>query len=115
MATVAYTKTEVPGGGYVVEWPAMANGDVGQAFEGAAAADRSVHIYGTFGTGGTAVLKGKNASGATYTALTDPQGNAISKTAEAVETVTEITRYVRPEITAGDGSTALSVAMLIRG
>lgn len=76
-------------------------------------ADRSLQITGTFGSGGTIVWEGSN-DGTNYVTLTDPQGNAISKTAAAIEAVTEVTQWARPRVTAGDGTTDLDVTVLCR-
>lgn len=97
-----------------VSWALMANGDTGAPFTFAGWADRSVHIAGTFGVGGTAQFKGSNNSGTSYIVLTDPQGNAISKTAESIEAVTELVEQVRPEVTAGDGTTSITVSFIGR-
>ena len=76
-------------------------------------ADRSVQFVGTWGTGGTVKWQGSN-DGATWVDLTDPQGNAISKGANSLEAVLEITRYARPFVSAGDGSTDVDVFVLLR-
>ena len=118
MATVNYVETPIHKYGdncKLVTWPDMANGDVGQAYPFPGGADRSVQFYGTFGTGGTVLMKGSNVSATTnFVVLTDPQGNIISKMAEAIEQVTEVTAWMRPEVTNGDGTTAISVALLVR-
>lgn len=120
MATQNYTRTYNGGIGgdsqnqdiVTVMWT-LPNGDTGQAFRVDKYADMSVQFGGTFGTGGTVVWEGSN-DGTNYVTLTDPQGNAISKTAAAIESVTEPTLYVRPRCTAGDGTTAITVAMYSR-
>jgi hypothetical protein len=116
MAVVTPTITKLGGDDSVVKvvWANMANGDTGAPFAFVQWADRTVHIAGTFGTGGTAQFKGSNNAGTSYIALTDPQGNAISKTAEGIEAVTEIVELARPEITAGDGTTSLTVTLVAR-
>lgn len=93
---------------------AMANGDTGAPIPFAEWADRSVQVSGTFGVGGTVVWEGSNDGGATWATLTDPQGNSISKTAASIEAVLEITELARPNVTAGDGSTAINVSVLCR-
>lgn len=85
-----------------VRWT-LGNADVGLAVDLGGFADRSIHISGTFG-GATCTFKGSNNDGATFIVLTDPQGNAISKTAEAIEAITELCQQVRPETAAGAGS-----------
>lgn len=98
---------------HVITWAAIPNGDSGSPVEMPGSADRSVQILGTFGAGGTIVIEGSN-DGTNYVTLTDPQGNALSKTAAAIEAVSELTRYIRPHVTAGDGTTALTVCLLLR-
>ena len=65
------------------------------------------------GSGGTLKIEGSN-DGANWSVLTDPQGNDLSFTASKIETVSEITRYIRPNVTAGDGTTALTVSLFGR-
>src|SRR5574343_578083 len=113
MAVVAYT-VEVPTRGVqVITWATMANGDTGEPFIGARYNTKSVQITGTFGAGGSINMEGSNNSGASpaYSILSDPQGNAITKTAAALEAIQEGTYLVRPNVTAGDGTTALTVRM----
>lgn len=111
MATVQPTVDYAPNGqgnGVLVTWASMANGDVGAPVEGVDYADRTVQFGGTFGAGGSVTLKGSN-DGTNYIALTDPQGNAITKTAAALEVIEEAPRLSRPEVTAGDGTTSITV------
>ena len=97
----------------VVTWTGLLNGDDGSSWEGPDCADRSVAVTGTFGTGGSITIQGSN-DGTNWFALTDPQGNAITKTAAALEQITEITKFVRPIVTAGDGTTSLVATMYAR-
>ncbi len=97
----------------VVVWTGLLNGDDGSAWEGPDFADRSVVVTGTFGTGGSITVQGSN-DGTNWFALTDPQGNAITKTAAGLEQITEITKFVRPIVTAGDGTTSLVATMYAR-
>lgn len=98
---------------HLVTWGPMANGDVGLPIDMPGAADRSVQVVGTFGAGGNLRLEGTN-DGTNYAVLTDPQGNALDITAAKIEAVMELTHKVRPRVTAGDGTTALVVTMLLR-
>lgn len=98
----------------LVTWTALANGDTGEPFQNTDyGAEATVTFEGTFGTGGTIKLRGSN-DGTNYYDLTDPQGNAISKTAAGIELVAEAPLYIRPEVTAGDGTTALQCRILFR-
>lgn len=111
MATTV-TKTEAGGGAYLFEWT-LANGETGDAVEFVGAPDRSVQLSGTFGSGGTVVIEG-SIDGLTYATLTDPQGNALSVTAAKIEAITELVRYIRPRVTAGDGTTAIKINIVMR-
>lgn len=111
--TITYLKTHKDRGCYVVQWTTLANGDDGTPMEMPGAADRSVQFTGTFGSGGTIQIEGSN-DGSNYNVLTDPQGNNISKTSASIEQVVELTRYIRPRVTAGDGTTNLTCTMLVK-
>lgn len=116
MATRTATITQITtfkDNAHVVQWTGLLNGDDGSPIEMPGSSDRSVQFSGTFGTGGTILLEGSN-DGTNYVVLTDPQGNAISKTAAGIEAVTELTRYVRPRVSAGDGSTSLVATLLVK-
>ena len=113
-STIAGRKpTQEEGDFSVITWAALANGDQGAPAEYTHYADRSVQVSGTFGTGGVVVLEG-SLDGTNYETLADPQGNALSFTASKIEAVTEATRYIRPRVTAGDGSTSINVSVLVR-
>lgn len=116
MATITATITKVPDGGvtdvYVVQWPAMGIADTGTAVPMSGGADRSIQFAGTFG-GATVVFEGSN-DGTNYITLTDPQGNPISKSAAAIEAVSELTRYVRCSTSGGSG-TAINATLVLKG
>ena len=107
------TSTQIAFQVWLYEWVAVANGDTGAPIQTFNLVDLCVTIEGTFGTGGSCTLKGSN-DGTNYYALTDPQGNAITKTAAGIEQVTEAPRYIRPEVTAGDGATAIDIRIVAR-
>jgi hypothetical protein len=86
--------------------------DTGVAIRYAEWADRSVQMSGTW-NGATVLWEGSNDGGTTYLPLTDPQGNAISKTADAIEAVTEICELARPRVSAGS-VTAVTVTAILR-
>ena len=72
--------------------------------------DRTVAITGTFDSC-TVVLEG-SLDGTNYFTLSDPQGNAISKTAAALEAVSEMVRFVRPSVSSAGASTSITVTLL---
>lgn len=116
MATITPTKTKlnvVPNGSaWRIQWANMANGDTGAPVSLTNFFDRSVQVTGTFGAGGTVVLEGTN-DGTNYSTLNNPADTALSLQAAAIEQVTEITEMVRPDVTAGDGTTDLTVTMVV--
>lgn len=87
--------------------------DNGAPIEMAEFADRSVQVTGTFGAGGTIVWQGSN-DGSTWVTMSEPDGTAISLTAAGLKAVLEITRYARPFVSAGDGTTDLDVFVVCR-
>ena len=118
MATRAVTITKIRTFGdnaWVAAWEGLTNAttDDGAPFEMPGSPDRSVQVTGTLGAGGSCRIEGSN-DGTNYIVLTDPQGNALNMTALGIEAITEITRYIRPRITAGDGATDLDVTLLVR-
>ncbi len=113
-----------PGGlqnGCGVAWTGLNNGEVGVPFLTADFADASVQVRGTFGAGGSVSLQGSNiaepdlAAGSTdWHILTDPQGNVLTFTSARLEHIAEGVRWLRPRVTAGDGTTDLEVHLWLR-
>lgn len=75
--------------------------------------DQTVVVRGTFGAGGSLTMQG-SMDGTNWYTLTDPQGNALTKTSAGIEMVVEAPLYIRPLVTAGDGTTSLTVELLCR-
>lgn len=118
MATITPTKTVASNFRdfcEIVTWSTMTNSgsDVGSAYENPGWADRSVQVFGTFGTGGTVLIEGSN-DGSNWATLNDAQGNALSITTAKIEEVSAVVRYIRPRISAGDGTTSLTVVLCAR-
>lgn len=76
-------------------------------------ADRSVMITASAWGGATCALEGSN-DGTTWVALADPQGTAISKNANAIEAVLELTRFVRPNLTTPGSGAVVTATLLMR-
>src|SRR5689334_9307236 len=108
MPVTAVTVTNTSSDWIIAKWLAVPNGNTGAPLGDAYAdfSDRSVSVGGTFGAGGSVSIKGC-IDGTNYIVLTDPQGNNITKTAAAIEQIMEGTPFIRPEVTAGDGTTAI--------
>jgi hypothetical protein len=87
-------------------------GDSGAPIELPNYSDRSVQVTGTFG-GGTIVIEG-SIDGTNYVTLTDPSSTALSKTSAFIEGILELVRFIRPRVTAGDGTTSLTCTMIFK-
>ena len=114
MASISPTTAFVGDYGLKLTWAAMANGDTGVAFDQLSYSDRSVQVIGTFGASGNMQWQGSNDGGTTWATLTDPQGNALDFTTAKIEQVMELAHWVRPKVTNGDGSTAITVVLVAR-
>jgi hypothetical protein len=116
MAVVNYTKiSNLPRGVQGVKWIGLGNGDTGQPFECVSWPDKSIQVLGTFGAGGNCRMEGSNMDSdtPTWATLNDPQGAALDITAASIEAVLEHSLKVRPNITAGDGTTSLDVYLIM--
>lgn len=110
-STRADLQTGVPA--CLIGWSGLLNGDTGAAVELVDYADKTCTVTGTFGTGGSITLEGSN-NGTNWFALTDAQTQAVTKTAAGMELIVENPRYIRPSVTAGDGTTNLAVQICCR-
>jgi hypothetical protein len=103
----------VPGGCFVHSWELTTADPNGIEFEQPGAADRSVEFVGSNWGGATAVLEGRIKGGAWFV-LTDPQGNALSKTDNALEAVMENVRFYRARLSTPGTGAIVSVAVISR-
>src|SRR5687768_11534989 len=119
MATITATKAPYDGNInlFKVTWSSLTTtNDVGEGIELQTFMDRTVQLKGTLGTGGAVTMQGSNDGGTTWGSLTDPQGNALVLDAVGeLEAITELPELIRPKVTAGDGSTDLTVIVFMRG
>ncbi len=117
MATITPTVEEIKtfqDDAHVITWALLTTTNADGAPIGmTGSADRSVQVEGTFGAAGNVVIEGSN-DGVNYRVLTDPQGNALNITSAKIEEIIEIVKLIRPRVTAGDGTTSLTVSMLLR-
>lgn len=88
--------------------------DVGRAEEAGHLSDKTVQMIGTLGTAGAITVKGSLDDGTTWATLNDPQGDPLVLTALGMYAVQENVTQIRPEVTAGDGATDLSLILLAR-
>ena len=101
MATPAITGA-VPlansGDAALITWTLTTADHTGDAVAYEDYADRTFQVLGTFG-GATVELQGSLDGGTTWVVLTDPQGNALTKTAAALEAVSEAVPRIRAKLT----------------
>lgn len=115
MATRQATMADITPSGKarLITWTGLLNGDTGAPTDWVDFADRCLQVTGTFGAGGSVTIQGSN-DGTNWSALSDPQGNALTFTSSKLEQALELPRYVRPSVTAGDGTTSLEVTLCMR-
>jgi hypothetical protein len=106
---------------HVITWALLTTtNNYGSPMAMPGSADRSVQMIGTLGGGGAVTIYGSNVADPDLTdeddwaVLTDPQGNNLVLSTLKIEAITEVTRWIRPKITAGDGSTSLTIHMMLR-
>lgn len=118
MATVNGVGGWLCKGVYQVVWSNMANGDVGSVMSCPNLPDKTVTVRGTFGTGGSVSIRGTDYSDATTSTSWDilndtrGEGNAATFTSRDTRSLTENPARLVPHVTAGDGSTSLTVIIL---
>lgn len=94
-------------------WANLTGGDDGTAAQRAQYTDKSVQVFGNFGTDGALEFKGSN-NGVNWHTLTDPLGNPIRLTAENIKLVSEATLWVKPFVTGTDPTIDLTVVLLLK-
>jgi len=97
----------------VVTWGPLANGDSGEPAGFPGYSDQSIQVIGTFGAAGNVKIEGSN-DGVNYVTLSDPQGSALDVATAKIKSVSEVARWIRPRVSAGDGTTALTVVALLK-
>jgi hypothetical protein len=99
-------------------WTPLLSGDTGSWMQLAGLPDRTLEVTGTFG-GAAVTMQGTNqvdpnTGPLSGSGLTDQGASAISLTAAGVKLIAEATRWVRPVVTGGDGSTSLTARVVAR-
>ncbi len=107
------------GSAWTFTWSGLLNGDDGAPLLSPHLPDKCIQFTGTFGAGGSITFQGSNVAAPSvagdWFVLTDKQGNAITRTAAGAEQVAENPRWVRPIVTAGDGTTNLEARLVANG
>ena len=95
----------------ILSWAAVPNGNDGSPAEYSEYTNKSVQVNGTFGVAGSVSLEGSN-DGTNWFVLTRPGATALTFTAAGLAAVVEATKF-KPLVTAGDGTTALTVTVFV--
>lgn len=114
MATITGTGDYIAPGVYKIAWQGLGNGDDGNAADGVRGSDKTVQVFGTFGSGGQVDIEGSNDDGTTWHVLNDAQGDALNISAESTVLVQENPQLIRPNVSNGDGTTDLDVHLIER-
>jgi hypothetical protein len=100
------------------QWGPMAFGDTAVPVARGDIVDRSIQVEGTFQTGTNVQMQGSNDAVSTttghYHILTDPFAVPINITAASIRQVTEVTAWMKPVITAGTGTEAVTITICSR-
>jgi len=99
-------------------WPNMANGDFGTPLDAPWLPDKTVTVRETFGVGGSVTIKGTDRNDPAAVTLWDPlndtrgEGNAMTFTSRDTKTLLENPGKIAPHVTAGDGTTSITVVIV---
>lgn len=109
-ATITELQTAGLGDAYKVVWPLLAGTDTGEAVALYGYNDRSVQVEGTFDSG-TVTMKGSNDS-TNFEGIRDPSSTALTFAAAGLKGVLEAVVQMKPVVSGGGGSCALTVTMI---
>lgn len=116
MAEIAAVVTEISGGAHLIAWEGLAQGDTGRPIQFVGGRDRTAQVFGTFG-GANVVIEGslQQVDPTNFETLTDLFSNALSFSANGIDTITELVTNIRPRVVNGNGTTAVNVYVLFGG
>jgi len=103
------------------QWSPMKFGDTGTPVGDPGTGDRTVQVHGTFGVGTVVQVEGTldpatvGGAASNWFPLRDPLGNIINVTAPGIRAILENVLALRPHVTAGDGTEALTTIIITRG
>jgi hypothetical protein len=100
----------------VVTWPNIPNGNQGDPFEVSGFLLGSVDWQGTIGAGFSARLEGTdnpNGAPAVWGAIPNWTTTVAGLLVPSADTYPVFVRFVRPNITAGDGTTSMTARLLL--
>lgn len=118
MAERPYTITWQDAGSPLIIWAGLLNGDTGAAYKGAGGyPSKRVQVTGTFGVGGSVRIQGsmfgQEETSPVFEDLQDVAFTPLTFSVAGARATSDLVVQVRPEVTAGDGTTALTVRLLM--
>jgi hypothetical protein len=94
----------------VVSWIEMGQSDTATAVQLGAWSDRSVQVAGDFSGAASLAIHGSN-DGTNYILLQDTLGDDLTFTAAGLLSIGQATRYIKPVLSSGNGSTDLDIVI----
>ncbi len=121
MATIAIVPAKLSRGLHQWKWETVTNGDVGGPLDdvggGPVFADKTITITGTPGVGFVLDIEGSN-DNVNWVTLRNTNDNAdlnfTALTAPELHGILENPRFIRPNISGGDGTTDIDIIILGR-
>lgn len=113
-ASVFNNTVSKDGAVFQASWTGLLNGDDGAWISFAEWSAKTFHVFGTFGAGGTVVIEGSNDITSPPTnanTITNWQATPLSTTTAGFLTARDMPIWVRPRVTAGDGTTSVTVTL----
>jgi hypothetical protein len=118
MTVRAYTSAgqHILGSTITWTWIGLLNGDTGSPVPVRDGLGQWLAVCnnGTLGAGGTLRWEGSVDGGTTWYTLSDDTGAALNQTAFGMKVVKDRPLLVRPNVTAGDGTTSLTEILVTR-
>ena len=114
MSVIPLETINVVSGVMIYRWMEMGNGDTGEPLYLSHSSDKTVQVYGTFGTGGSVTLQGSNHKAdeeQTYASLHKVDISAATYGSAGMDVIIDNPIAIRPNVTAGDETTSLNVIL----
>jgi hypothetical protein len=112
---VSFSAKAVYRGGHLVIWTAVPLSQQGVGWSiGPFPTSITVQTTGTLGAAGSVTMEG-SMDNVAWATLHQPGNTPATLTALGMIVIVEVPLYIRPNVTAGDGTTALTVQLLAVG
>lgn len=101
----------------ISQWTPVLAGDDCEPIHAPGANERSIHVSGVFGAVGKITILGTNEEldeTPDWQVLTDPHGVPLEFTTGGLKNVGQITQYLKPAVSGGDGTTSLKITAVAK-